>query len=100
MKLRSILWLIPCIPLIGCVSDGGSSSSGNILQSTVFAQPAVVYHTGDNLEVSYYNSGIQQSFNEGHAIELLKKECGGAFRIANRSNAPSGDTYIEAVCVH
>jgi hypothetical protein len=100
MKLRNILWLIPCMPLIGCVSDGGNGTSGNILQSTVFAQPAVVYHTGDNLEVSYYNSGIQQSFNEAHAIELLKKECGGAFRITNRSNAPSGDSYIEAACVH
>jgi hypothetical protein len=91
-----------CAALGGCVSDGnsGSNIAEGIVQSTVFAQPAVVYHTGDNLEVSYYNGGIQQSFNERNAMELLKKECGGSFRIANRSNAPSGDSYVDAVCVH
>lgn len=86
--------------LSGCVSDGGSSAGGSIIQSTVFAQAAVVYHTGDNLEVSYDNGGIQQSFNERNAMDLLKKECGGAFKITGRSNAPSGDSYVDAVCVH
>ncbi|WP_035648443.1 hypothetical protein [Bradyrhizobium sp. ORS 285] len=80
----------------GCMTDNGGNS---LVQSTVFAQPAVVYHTGDNLEVSYYNGGLQQSYNERNAMELLKKECGGAFRIVGRSNAPSGDAYVDAVCV-
>jgi hypothetical protein len=31
-------------------------------------------------------------------MDLLKKECGGAFRITGRSNAPSGDSYVDAVC--
>jgi hypothetical protein len=84
----------------GCVSDDGSNSvAGSIIQSSVFAQPTVMYHTGENLEVSYYNGGIQQSFNEKNAMDLLKKECGGAFRITNRSNAPTGDSYVDAVCV-
>ena len=84
----------------GCVADGGNNVAGSIIQSSAFAQPAVVYHTGDHLEVSYYNGGIQQSFNEKNAMELLKKECGGAFRITSRSNAPSGGSYFDAVCVH
>lgn len=104
MGFSGILGCVACVVLAGCVSDGTSGGdsniAGSILQSTVFAQPAVVYHTGDNLEVSYLNGGIQQSFNERNAMELLKKECGGAFRIASRSNAPSGDSYVEAVCVH
>jgi hypothetical protein len=95
MKIWAVVAL--CAALGGCVSDG---NGGSLVQSTVFAQPAVVYHTGDNLEVSYYNGGIQQSFNERNAMELIKKECGGAFRIAGRSNAPSGDSYVDAVCVH
>jgi Tfp pilus assembly protein PilX len=99
MRLQSILWVAVCASLAGCVSDGGSNVAENIIQSSVFAKPAVVYHTGDNLEVSYYNGGIQQSSNERTAMELLKKECGGAFRITGRSNAPSGDSYVDAVCV-
>jgi hypothetical protein len=98
------IWIVValCAALGGCVSDSnsGGNVAGSVLQSTVFAQPAVIYHTGDNLEVSYYNGGIQQSFNERNAMDLLKKECGGAFRIAGRSNAPSGDSYVDAVCVH
>jgi hypothetical protein len=59
--------------LDGCVSDDGSNSVvGSIIQSSVFAQPTVMYHTGENLEVSYYNGGIQQSFNE--------KKCHGAVK--------------------
>jgi hypothetical protein len=100
MRVFSMLAFLIALPVAGCLSDGGNSSGGSIVQSTVFAQPSVVYHTGDNLEVSYYNGGIQQSFNERNAVEILKKECGGAFRIAGRSNAPSGDSYIDAVCVH
>jgi hypothetical protein len=101
MKLRNILGCIFFVALAGCMSDGGNSNvAGSIIQSSVFAQPAIIYHTGDNLEVSYYNGGIQQSSNERNAMELLKRECGGAFRITNRSNAPSGDSYVDAVCVH
>jgi hypothetical protein len=52
-----------------------------------------------NLEVLYFNGGIQQSFNERNAIELVKKECGGAFRITSRSDSGS-NSYVGAVCVH
>ncbi|CCD98997.1 hypothetical protein [Bradyrhizobium sp. STM 3809] len=84
----------------GCMTDnGGNGLAGGLVQSTVFAQPSVVYHTGDNVEVSYYNGGLQQSYNERNAMDLLKKECGGAFRIVGRSNAPNGDSYVDAVCV-
>jgi hypothetical protein len=100
MCVVRILALLLALPLAGCLSDGnGNNNAGSVIQSSVFAQPAVVYHTGDNLEVSYYNGGIQQSFNERTAMDLLKKECGGAFRITNRSNAPSGDSYVDAICV-
>jgi hypothetical protein len=98
MRVFTALVFFVVLPLAGCMSDG--SNGPNLIQSTVFAQPTVVYHTGDNLEVSYYNEGVQQPFNERNAIELLKKECRGAFRIAGRSNGPNGDSYIDAVCVH
>jgi hypothetical protein len=65
-----------------------------------FAQPAVVHHTGDNLRVRYYSGLIQGSTNLRNAMDLLKKECGGAFRITKRSNEPSGYAYLDAVCVH
>lgn len=92
--LRFLLLLLAVATLAGC------STGGSVLQSSVFARPAVVYRTGDNLEISYFNAGIQQSFNEAAAIDLLKKECGGAFRITGRTASPSGDAYIDAVCVH
>ena len=98
--MRFVLMIALMLPLGGCVTDdGGTSVAGSIVQSTVFAQPSVTYHTGDNLEVTYYNAGIQQSFNERNAMELLKKECGGAFRITGRSNS-GADSYVDAVCVH
>ena len=83
MSAVRLLCLFLALPLVGCLSDGSGSNNiaGSVVQSSVFAQPTVVYHTGDNLEVSYYNGGIQQSFNERDAMDLLKKECGGAFRI-------------------
>jgi hypothetical protein len=87
-----------CVALGGCVSDGNNNIADNIVQSSVFAQPTVVYHSGDNIEISYYVGGIQQSFNEKNAIELLKKECGGAFRITNRTST-GGNSFIDAVCV-
>lgn len=34
-----------------------------------------------------------------NAIELLKKEYGGAFRPTGQSNAPSGGSDIDAACV-
>ena len=78
--------------LAGCGGAGGS-----LIQSSVFAQPSVVYHNGNNLEVQYLNGGIQQSFNEANAMELLRKECNGAFRIVNRtSDGPRA--YVDAVC--
>lgn len=81
----------------GCISDG--SGNNPIVQATVFKQASVVYHTGDNIEITYYAGGIQHAINEQSAIELLKRECGGAFKISNRSNSPGGDQYIDAICV-
>ena len=40
-----------------------------------------MYHTGDNPEISYYSGGIQQSFNEKNAMDLLKKECEERFAL-------------------
>ncbi len=84
--------------LAGCVSDGNGNNP--IVQATVFKQASVVYHTGENIEITYYVGGINHAINEQNAIELLKNECGGAFRITNRTNSPAGDQYIDAVCVH
>lgn len=93
-----LLYAIFACQLAGCVSDG--SGNNPLIQATVFKQASVVYHTGDNIEVTYYVGGIQHAINEQNAIELLKKECGGAFKITNRTNSPAGDQYIDAVCVH
>jgi len=98
--MRIFLALVLTAPLAGCLSDSGNNDVGRtIVQSSVFAQPSVVYHTGDNLEISYYVGGIQHYVNEQNAIALVKKECGGAFRITNRSDS-GGTSYIDAVCVH
>jgi hypothetical protein len=92
--------VVYCTALGGCVSDGGNGNVvDTVVQATPFAQPIVVYHTGDDLEISYYIGGIQQSLNERNAIDLMKKECGGAFRIANRTST-GGNSFIDGVCVH
>lgn len=95
---RLVLCSIFVCSLAGCMSDGNGNNP--IVQATIFKQASVVYHTGDNIEVTYYVGGINHAINEQNAIELLKKECGGAFRITGRTNSPGGDQYIDAVCVH
>ena len=98
--MRFVLIFALLLLIGGCVTDGGGNNlADDIVQSTVFARPKIIYHTGDNLEVSYLNGGIQQSYNERTAMDLLKQECGGAFRITGRSDSANGGSYVDAVCV-
>ena len=58
----------------------GCAGGGSIVQSSVFAQPEVLYHSGSNVGVSYFNSGVQASFNEHGAMDLLAKNAPRASR--------------------
>ena len=83
--------MIAAAPLTNCAGGGGS-----IVQSSVFAQPEVIYHSGNNVGVTYFDAGVQASFNEHGAMELLARECPRGFRVTGRS----GETKvtIDAVC--
>ena len=50
------LAMIAAVPLTGCGGGGGS-----IVQSSVFAQPEVIYHSGNNVGVTYFDAGVQAS---------------------------------------
>ena len=85
--------------LAGCSGTGGNVGE-NLVQPSLFAQPSVVYHTDDNIEITQYFGGMYQDFNEADATELLKKECGGSYRIVKRTKTTDGHTFVDAVCVH
>ena len=81
--------------LTGCTGGGGDSA-----QSSLSGQPYVVYHTGDNIEVTQYFAGGKNGFNETSAMDLLTKECGGAYRIVKRTKTEDDHTFVDAVCIH
>jgi len=57
--------------LAGCSGTGGNVGE-NLVQPSLFAQPSVVYHTGDNIEITEsFAAGVQEGFNEAEAMELL-----------------------------
>jgi hypothetical protein len=80
--------------LAGCSATGGINP-----ESSQFAQPSVVYRTGDKIEITqYFGPDRREGFDEKKAMELLGKECGGAFHVVNRTNTADGHTYVDAVC--
>jgi hypothetical protein len=89
----NIGWLaaVFSVLLTGCTGGGAD---------LVSPQPYVVYHTGDNIEITQYFTGVRQRFDEAKATELLTQECGGAFRIVKRTKTEDGHTFVDAVCVH
>jgi hypothetical protein len=74
----------------------GCAGGGSVIQSSVFAQPEVIYHSGNNIGVTYFDAGVQASFNEHGAMELLAKECPRGFKVNNRSGERK--VTIDAVC--
>jgi hypothetical protein len=74
----------------------GCGGGGSIIQSSVFAQPEVIYHSGNNIGVTYFDAGPQASFNEHGAMDLLAKECPRGFKINSRSG--ESKVTIDAVC--
>jgi hypothetical protein len=74
----------------------GCAAGGSVVQSSVFAQPEVLYHSGNNVGVSYFNSGVQASFNEHGAMDLLAKECPKGFKVTGRTGEQK--VTIDAVC--
>lgn len=66
----------------------------DVLQSSVFARPAVVYQSGDAIGVDYYEGGIQQATNQRAAVALIEQHCQGKYRIVSRSEG-----RIDAVCI-
>ena len=89
-------------PIIGWLAAVFSvllaSCAGN--GDLVSPQPYVVYHTGDNIEITQSFTGGRQRFDEAKAAELLTNECGGAYRIVKRTKTEDGHTFVDAVCIH
>jgi hypothetical protein len=89
-------------PIIGGLAAGfsvlltGCTGYGDLVRP----QPYVVYHTGENIEITQYFTGVQQRFDEAKAMELLTNECRGAYRIVKRTKTTDGHTFVDAVCVH
>ena len=89
-------------PIIGWLAAVFSvllaSCAGN--GALVSPQPYVVYHTGDNIEITQNFIGAQERFDEAKAVELLTNECRGAYRIVSRTKTADGHTFVDAVCIH
>lgn len=60
--------------LTGCGGGGGS-----VIQSSVFAQPEVIYHSSNNIGVTYFDAGVQASFNEHGAMEFGRSTINACF---------------------
>ena len=90
--MRLILaWLAILLLLSGCTSGVEFGRP----------HPYVVFHTGDNIEITEnFAAGVQEGFNETEAMEFLTRECGGTFRIKNRTKTADGHVFIDAVCAH
>ena len=93
--MRPILTAVFSVLLTGCTGGGGDRA-----EFLLSGQPYVVYHTGDDIEVTQYFAGGKNGFNEVSAMDLLTKECGGAYRIVKRTETIDGHTFVDAVCVH
>jgi hypothetical protein len=88
--MRPILTAVFSVLLSSCAGNG----------DLVSPQPYVVYHTDDNIEVTQYFAGGKNGFNEASAMDLLTKECGGAYRIVKRTKTEDDHIFVDAVCVH
>jgi hypothetical protein len=95
-----LVWGIIKMRIMGIVALGaalsGCAGGGSVVQSSVFAQPEVLYHSGNNVGLSYFNSGVQASFNEHGAMDLLAKECPRGFKVTGRTGEQK--VTIDAVC--
>jgi hypothetical protein len=67
----------------------------DIVQSSVFARPGIVYQSGDNIGVDYNAGGIMNATNEREAVALIEKHCKGRYHVVRR-----GGGHIDAVCDH
>jgi len=67
----------------------------DIVQSTVFARPGIVYQSGDNVGVDYNSGGIMNATNEREAVSLIEQYCKRRYHVVRRSGG-----HIDAVCDH
>jgi hypothetical protein len=106
MKMRfaavGALCAVLSISIAGCYADGNSgsgTSGGGLLKSSVQTPPSVVHRSGNNIEVTYLNGGIQRSFHEAEAMALIQTECNGNFLVVNRTRTTDGHAYVDATCI-
>jgi len=84
-----LTWLAILLLLAGCTS-------------VEFGRPYpyIVFHTGDNIEITQSFATGVGGFNEAEGMALLTRECGGAFRIERRTKTADGHVFVDAVCTH
>jgi hypothetical protein len=82
--------------LLGLVLAGCSvPTPTDLVQSSVFARPGIVYQSGDAIGVNYRTGGVLDATNQREAVALIENYCKGQYRVVRR-----GAGLIDAVCVH
>ena len=90
MIARHVVFAAACA-LAGCAAP----TPTDIVQSTVFSAPHIVYQSGDNIGVDYNEGGILDATNTREAVALIEQYCKGQYRVTRR-----GGGHIDAVCTH
>ena len=72
----------------------GVPTPSDVVQSSVFAGPRVVYQTSDTIGVDYIEGGVLHVTRQREAVAIIERHCDGKYRITGRSQG-----RIDAVCV-
>lgn len=86
--MRGLLAISVAAALAACALD---SSVVPTFQARSVEAPDVLYHNGTSVGVEYVNG------HEKDANDVLAKECGGTFRILNRSEREV-TSVVDAIC--
>lgn len=85
--------------LVVCALAAALQGCSGIIQSSVLARPSIVYSSGSAIGVEYVNIGVQASFNQQGAMDLISNYCHGQFRVTGRSERDRL-SYVDAVCTN
>jgi hypothetical protein len=66
------------------LADCAVPTPHDIVQSSVFARPGIVYQSGDNIGVNYPVGGVLAATNEREAVALIEQYCKGQYRVVRR----------------
>lgn len=86
--MRTLIILTSLSLLAGCQS---------LKQSTIFADPEIVYQNQSGIGVRYVNAGVFSGDNENIAMDIISMHCNNSYKITNREK--SGKTVLlDAEC--